>query len=325
MDAILKTSNLSIGYRKGKQITTIMSSLTLSLNRGELVSVLGENGSGKSTLIRTLTGLQPAIDGEVILNGKSIQTYNPRQLSKLIAIVSTERTFAGGLLVEELVALGRQPYTGFMGRLDALDKEIIHKSMSLVGIEGKRKNYVAELSDGERQKAMIAKALAQEAEIIILDEPTAFLDVKSRLSILVLLHKLAHDENRAILVSSHDIRQSLQLSDKLWMLCGGQILCGGTEDLILSDKLKMLFPESNITFDLSSGDFEICKSSTKQIKVISKSSVLKKWLENALKRNNYIISDEAEDIVEFIDTNELHFSDKVFNSIENLIKWLNQK
>ena len=325
MDAILNTSNLSIGYRKGKQIKTVMSSLSLSLYRGELVSVLGENGAGKSTLIRTLTGLQPAIDGEVILNGKSIQTYNPRQLSKLIAIVSTERTFAGGLLVEELVALGRQPYTGFMGRLDALDKEIIHKSMSLVGIEGKRKNYVAELSDGERQKAMIAKALAQEAEIIILDEPTAFLDVKSRLSILVLLHKLAHDENRAILVSSHDIRQSLQLSDKLWMLCGGQILCGGTEDLILSDKLKMLFPESNITFDLCSGDFEICESSTKQIKVISKSSVLKKWLENALKRNNYIISDEAEDIVEFIDTNELHFSDKVFNSIENLIKWLNQK
>ena len=134
MDAILNTSNLSIGYRKGKQIKTVMSSLSLSLYRGELVSVLGENGAGKSTLIRTLTGLQPAIDGEVILNGKSIQTNNPWQLSKLIAIVSTERTFAGGLLVEELVALGRQPYTGFMGRLDALDKEIIHKSQKLQNI-----------------------------------------------------------------------------------------------------------------------------------------------------------------------------------------------
>lgn len=325
MDAILSTSNLSIGYRKGKQVKTVMSSLSLSLYRGELVSVLGENGAGKSTLIRTLTGLQPPIDGEVFLNGKSIHSYNPRQLSKLIAIVSTERTFAGGLLVEELVALGRQPYTGFMGRLDKLDKEIVQKAMSLVGIEGKRRNYVAELSDGERQKVMIAKALAQEAEIIILDEPTAFLDVKSKLSILVLLHKLAHDENRAILVSSHDIRQSLQLSDKLWMLCGGQMLCGVTEDLILSDKLKMLFPKSNITFDLVSGDFEINNSFSKRINVIAKSQVLKKWLVNALKRNNYLVCDEAEDVVEFTDTNELYLCDKKFDSVEKLINWLNNK
>ena len=254
---IAEARNLSIGY-KGKRGTNavVHSGINFSLHGGELVCLLGANGVGKSTLLRTMAAVQPALVSDISLMGRPCQSYSERERSRLIGIVLTERTHAGGLTVRELVALGRQPYTGFFGRLNKADEEKIDYAIQAVGMCNKAGSYVAELSDGERQKAMIAKALVQECPLILLDEPTAFLDVVSRIEIMTLLHKLAVEEGRAILLSTHDVEQALVLADKLWLLSKESgLVCGNTEDLILSNAMDKLFPHEEICFDLLHGGY----------------------------------------------------------------------
>lgn len=196
---VIEGKNLNIGYRRGKREETVHHHLNFSLYRGELTCLLGANGAGKSTLLRTLAAVQPSLSGEISLLGKSLSGYSPKERSRAIGIVLTDKTQAGGLSVRELVALGRQPHTGFFGRLSREDNEKIEHALQAVGIADKASKYTAELSDGERQKVMIAKALVQECPLILLDEPTAFLDVVSRIEIMTLLHRLAGEEQRAIL------------------------------------------------------------------------------------------------------------------------------
>lgn len=215
---VIEGKNLNIGYRRGKREETVHHHLNFSLYRGELTCLLGANGAGKSTLLRTLAAVQPSLSGEISLLGKSLSGYSPKERSRAIGIVLTDKTQAGGLSVRELVALGRQPHTGFFGRLSREDNEKIEHALQAVGIADKASKYTAELSDGERQKVMIAKALVQECPLILLDEPTAFLDVVSRIEIMTLLHRLAGEEQRAILMSTHDIEQALVLGDRLWLM-----------------------------------------------------------------------------------------------------------
>lgn len=183
-----------------------------------------------------------AVGWRYFLLGRTLSGYSPKERSRAIGIVLTDKTQAGGLSVRELVALGRQPHTGFFGRLSREDNEKIDHALRAVGIADKASKYTAELSDGERQKVMIAKALVQECPLILLDEPTAFLDVVSRIEIMTLLHRLASEEQRAILMSTHDIEQALVLGDRLWLMKKGEgVTCGVTEDLILAHKMDHLF------------------------------------------------------------------------------------
>lgn len=285
--SILNTHNLSIGYRKNKSCTTIISGLDLELKQGVLAALVGANGIGKSTLLRTLVGNQQPIAGIVNINNQNLSTISKKELSHLLSIVNTDRTQAGGLTVRELVALGRQPYTGFLGILDKNDQRIISESMQSAGISHKANHFLAELSDGERQKAMIAKALAQQTPIIILDEPTAFLDVESRLETMLLLHRLAHEQNKAILLSSHDLSQSLMLADELWVIDHKRnMYCGNTEDIALSGVLNYIFTSPNITFDSIEGDFKIKRSIHQSVNITCDNETLRKWIINALNRNN---------------------------------------
>lgn len=285
--SILNTHNLSIGYRKNKSCTTIISGLDLELKQGVLAALVGANGIGKSTLLRTLVGNQQPISGIVNINNQNLSTISKKELSHLLSIVNTDRTQAGGLTVRELVALGRQPYTGFLGILDKNDQRIISESMQSAGISHKANHFLAELSDGERQKAMIAKALAQQTPIIILDEPTAFLDVESRLETMLLLHRLAHEQNKAILLSSHDLSQSLMLADELWVIDHKRnMYCGNTEDIALSGVLNYIFTSPNITFDSIEGDFKIKRSIHQSVNITCDNETLRKWIINALNRNN---------------------------------------
>lgn len=215
---VIEAKDLTIGYRHGKRGEVVHSHLNFALCRGELTCLLGSNGAGKSTLLRTLAAVQPPLSGDITLLGKPLASYSPKERSREIGIVLTDKTQAGGLSVRELVALGRQPHTGFFGRLGKEDHGIIDHALEAVGMAEKTSKYTAELSDGERQKVMIAKALVQECPLILLDEPTAFLDVVSRIEIMTLLHRLASEEQRAILMSTHDIEQALVLGDKLWLL-----------------------------------------------------------------------------------------------------------
>lgn len=248
--AILTTRDLAVGYRNGKQAVTLLSDLNLVLEKGRLVALLGQNGAGKSTLLRALTCDEQPLNGNIEVNGMNLQEMSQKDRSRLIGLVSTERIQAGALTVRELVGLGRQPHTGFLGRLDDEDRAIVQQAMTDAGIIGKADEYMASLSDGERQKAMIARALAQQTPIIILDEPTAFLDVASRIETMRLLQTLAHDRGKAVLLSSHDISQSLMLADELWLITtDSQVLTGDTEKLVAGGAMNRLFSNSEIHFN----------------------------------------------------------------------------
>ncbi len=321
--SVLKTESLSAGYRKRKSVTTVLRDVDLELHVGELVSLLGANGAGKSTLIRTICGLQPPLAGKVIIDNKDVERLTPRQLSKIIALVTTERTYAGGLTVGELVGLGRHPHTGFLGRLDEHDRQIVAAAIEKVGISHKATSYVAELSDGERQKAMIAKALAQEAPVIILDEPTAFLDVASRIEVLQLLHDLAHSEKRTILISSHDIQQSMALSDRLWIVSdSGEIVSGVTEDLILADKISLLFNNRDVAFDAATGDFLTTHKGARQITVKADSAELYKWIANALRRNDLLATEADSPQIYAHAADDIRLNGNHLGSIEELLSAL---
>lgn len=323
MSAIIYTESLSAGYRKRKSVTTVLHDVDLELHVGELVSLLGANGAGKSTLIRTICGLQPPLAGKVIIDYKDVERLTPRQLSKIIALVTTERTYAGGLTVGELVGLGRHPHTGFLGRLDEHDRQIVAAAIEKVGISHKATSYVAELSDGERQKAMIAKALAQEAPVIILDEPTAFLDVASRIEVLQLLHDLARDDRRTILISSHDIQQSMALSDRLWIVSdSGEIVSGVTEDLILADKISLLFNNRNVAFDAATGDFLTTRKGARQITVKADSAELYKWIANALRRNDLLATEADSPQIYAHAADDIRLNGIRLGSIEELLSAL---
>ena len=255
---MLSTIDLAVGYRNGKRVTEVLTHLDVSLYAGELVCLLGANGIGKSTLLRTISGVQLALRGTIEINGRDLTDYSSKELSKLIGIVYTDRTLAGALTVEELVSLGRQPYTGFFGRLDADDRQVVADAIESVGMSHKTHDYVATLSDGERQKAMIARALAQETPIIILDEPTAFLDVASRIETMQLLRQLAQSQQKAVLLSTHDVGLSLPLTDRLWLVTADSTVVEGTTSQFISDgTLNNLFLGRNVAFDSSVMDFRV--------------------------------------------------------------------
>ena len=285
---VIQGQDLSIGYRTGKQEKIVHQHLNFQLHAGEMTCLLGANGAGKSTLLRTLSASQPALNGKLWMLGKPLNEYTEKERSRTIGVVLTDKTFAGGLSVYELVGLGRQPHTGFFGRLNKEDRRIIEEAMENVGIAHKSQSYIAELSDGERQKVMIAKALVQECPLILLDEPTAFLDVVSRIEIMHLLHRLAVEQQKAILLSTHDIEQALVLSDKLWLLSKEHGLqTGVTEDIILNHQMENLFPHKDIRFDYDHGVYYPTVSGQKEISVESEDKTLLHWAINALNRNGY--------------------------------------
>ncbi len=291
---LLETKGLTVGYGRDN---AVLSELDIKLNAGDLVCIIGANGSGKSTLLRTLADVQKPLVGDVLLGGVSINQMRPRHIAKRIGLVFTELTNAGGLTVTELVSLGRYPHTGFFGRLSAEDKSIVGEAIRLAGVAHKSECYVAELSDGERQKVMIAKALAQQTPLILLDEPTAFLDIASKIDTMRLLHKLAHEQGKGVIVSSHDISQALLFSDRLWIVTAdGELIQGGTEDLILSGALNHVFKRDSIRFDQVAGNFVSSVTYSKCVCISGANDELIHWCKNALKRNGINTITEETDI-----------------------------
>ncbi len=310
---VLNAQHIDIGYLKGKTVQKLVhSDISFTLKSGELTSLIGPNGAGKSTLIRTISGSQPVISGSITINGKEINQYKRADLSRLISLVLTDRGYIDSLRVREVVALGRHPYTGFFGRLTSEDESIINRAMRDTGIYEKKDSFVSDLSDGEKQKTMIAKALTQESDIIILDEPTSFLDIISRIEINNLLRKLAKENNKTILLSTHDLEQALISSDKLLLLSKENGITEGVpEDLIFNGQLDKLFPHETINFDLKAGSFVMCNNNTKTI-FISGNDSLSHWVENMIRRYGFIRSSDNSNSVcciDIIDKN--HFTVKI--------------
>ena len=242
-------NNLSIGYpaKKGQHI--VASNLNASLNAGELTCLLGPNGIGKSTLLRTLSAFQSPLEGEVTILGKPLSQLNSKELSKTIGVVLTEKPSIENISVRELVALGRSPYTGFWGVCNDDDMRIVDESLALGGISQLSHRRASTLSDGERQKVMVAKALAQQTPIIFLDEPTAFLDFPSKVETMQLLRRLTRQTGKTIFMSTHDVELALQVADTIWLMQKGVLTIGKPKELADNGELGHFLEHEGIVFD----------------------------------------------------------------------------
>ncbi|MDR0842070.1 MAG: ABC transporter ATP-binding protein [Acidobacteriota bacterium] len=285
---VLEIRTASIGYRqKGRPPRVVVSDIDVSLRVGQFVCLLGPNGAGKSTLIRTIAGRLSPISGEVFLGGKPLNSYSSRELARRMSLVFTHRATVGMMSAMTLVALGRHPFTNWMGRLSVRDEEATREAMAAVGIEELARRPVAELSDGERQKVMIARALAQEPQVMILDEATAFLDLPRRVELMHLLQRIASKNNRAVLLSTHDLDLALRCADRLWLLPrNGHIHQGAPEDLVLTDSFADAFADADVRFDKKSGAFSrdvACRGTV----ALSGEGIPATWTFRALERTGY--------------------------------------
>ena len=281
----IRIVNLSIGYTSKHNVKVVCEGITDTIRSGELTCLLGENGAGKSTLLRTLSGFLPPLSGEITILDKPLRVYRERELAKVIGVVLTERGNLQNMTVAELVGMGRSPYTGFWGRLSAEDREKVEASLELVGIAPLRDRMMQTLSDGERQKVMIAKALAQETPIIFLDEPTAFLDYPSKVEILHLLHRLSRETGKTIFLSTHDLELALQIADQLWLMAKGQGVSVGTpEDLALNGTLDGFFRRKGVAFEKQTGLYRIEPEYRSEVR-LSGDPVACEMVRKALRRN----------------------------------------
>lgn len=243
-------SSLSIGYRLRGGDKVVAAGINASLHAGELTCLIGANGAGKSTLLKTLAAFLPKLGGSIYIKDKEVADYTNRELSQLVGVVLTSRPEAENMTAEEVVGLGRTPYTGFWGTLGTDDKRIVTESMEQVGVAHLAARTVTTLSDGERQKVMLAKALAQQTPIIILDEPTAFLDYPSKVDTLLLLTRLSHETGKTVFMSTHDLELALQTADRLWLMPGnGHVITGTPRELADSGDLSAFIERRGIEFD----------------------------------------------------------------------------
>lgn len=290
--AILTCSGLSIGYRNQKAIVKEVSKdLNLSLQRGELVCLIGPNGSGKSTLIRTLTGIQPPLCGDVLLCNRKIAEFSPEEKAKTLSVVLTSQVQAGFLTAFDIVALGRFPYTNWAGRLTDADRKIVNTALSSVGAKDLAPRFIHEMSDGERQKVMIARALAQEPELMVLDEPTAFLDLPHKIETMRILRHVAQKTKKSILLSTHDLNLAIRCADQLWIIDRqGTMIAGTPEDLVLSGIFGSAFEIEGVYFDPARGEFSIPVDKRGTFALTAPESVERIWTVYALERIGFVPS-----------------------------------
>ncbi len=246
---MIELRNFSIGYGQ----RTLLHGIDATIEEGKLTALIGRNGTGKSTLLRAIAGLNRLYSGDIILNGHNISDLGTEIMSKTLAFVSTERTRIANLRCVDVVAIGRAPYTNWIGRLQEVDKEIVMRSLASVGMSAYAERTMDSMSDGECQRVMIARALAQSTPIILLDEPTSFLDMPNRYELCSLLAKLAHDEGKCILFSTHELDIAMSLTDAIALIDSPHLPCMPTNEMRQSGCIERLFQNDNIRFDSMGG------------------------------------------------------------------------
>jgi iron complex transport system ATP-binding protein len=304
---VLNSESLSIGYHLGgRENRLVARNLNLSLNARELVCLIGPNGAGKTTLLRTLAGLQKPLGGTVELMGRVITQMSEREIAKTISLVLTDPVEVGQMRMEELVGMGRFPFTDFFDRHHAMDDQAVQQAMKAAEADNLTGRFFAELSDGERQHVMVARALAQEPKLMILDEPTAYLDLPGRVKMMLMLQKLAHSEGKAVLCSTHDLDLALQVADWIWLMDrDGSISQGSPEDLVLRGEFGKTFNRPGVEFDPNSGKFKTENESHQKV-ILHGSGIEKFWTMRALIRVGFDVLENGEDnlpLIEVLMTN----------------------
>lgn len=294
--AFLKLHSVSIGYQAKSKPVIVQKDLNISANRGELIALIGKNGCGKSTLMRSIAWLQPIFSGEITINGDNISDITPKKRAKLISIVLTDQRSEASFNVRELISIGRDPYTGWLGSLSAEDEAIIDNAIEIANLKGFENRNIHELSDGERQRVFIARALAQDTPVILLDEPTSHLDLPNRINILLLLQKLARETNKTIFISTHELETAMQVADKIWLMEKQNGIRQGTpEDMVLQGTFDTVFSHPSYVFDKEYGSFVVKKMLDKKIstQVDNPNSLMARWTTKALSRKGYQITNNA--------------------------------
>jgi iron complex transport system ATP-binding protein len=325
---ILSVDSLSIGYYSGKRKNVLLSGLNASALKGELVAVIGRNGIGKSTMLRTIAGLQPSLGGNICISGRNINEYSRLNLAEKVGFISTEIVKVANMTVYDLVSLGRFPYTNWLGKLDIKDHKIIVDSIDKTGMSELSYRNIMELSDGERQRAMVARVLAQDTEIMIMDEPTAFLDVKNKYEIVFLMHELTQKRGNTIIFSTHDLDIAISQADKIWLTHNEKLYEGAPEDLMINGSFDHMFDSNVVGFNQSDGSFSFKRKDRGAI-FIEGNSTLRQWTEKAIIRSGFSVSEERCDIVINILAGEPYKwlvntpeNSLEFSAIYDLVDWL---
>lgn len=330
-EKILAINSLLIGYSKGKNTKPLLPPLSSSVVGGELIALIGQNGIGKSTLLRTITGLQKPLGGMVSLKGRNILYYTRYELARNIGYISTEPVRVSNMRVFDLASLGRYPHTNWTGRLSASDIELINDAINKVGLHNLTGRYINELSDGERQRAMIARLLAQDAGILVMDEPTAYLDIKGRYEIIHLLHDLSRNRGKTIIFSTHDLKTAISECDKIWIILNDSFTEGAPEDLILNGSFSRLFDSSVVSFSEGDASFTFKREMRGRISLDAE-GIVRYWTGKAANRSGFEISNDHPQIRIKVTADEdgqiwhvYHQSMVIeFTSVYDLVNWLNK-
>jgi iron complex transport system ATP-binding protein len=321
----LQSKNLKIGYQSGKKSKAIAEDLNFNLEKGKLTCLLGPNGVGKSTLVKTIMGQVPPLSGEIFLEGRALTSFSQKALAKKIAVVLTEKITTGNLTVGQLVALGRIPHTGWLGKLSIEDQNKVEQAISQTHIGYIRNQPLSECSDGQLQKTMVARALAQDGDILILDEPTAHLDLVNRFEIMHLLRQIAKESKKAVLVVTHDLEIAIETADTFWLMqCGQPLVIGLPEDLILNGQINLLLPSDRLSFNPKSGKVQP-KIDEFAIQIEGPEAIVQ-WIQSALLKN--VSADKLQAVQIRVEENPLRIllkqgeMERDFLGIKGLVEFL---
>lgn len=311
--------NLSVGYSQA-----VCSGISAVVKKGELVGLAGKNGSGKSTLIKSILGLLPVIKGEIEINSENIENWDVQKRAREIAVVFSRLSQTPGIPVFDMIALGRLPYRNSFAKLNSSEIKLIENALEMVGIPQLRNRLANELSDGQLQMAMIARALVQDTQIVIMDEPTSHLDIENQFKIFELIYKLSKDTGKTFIVASHQIELLLHNSSQLWWIDNGNFHAGFPEQIAYEQRIFEKLSQEQIKFDYQTGNFKFLHPKNKSVNLVSDGSDLGYWVKHALERNGFEVSDKSESLIE-TKNQTLFLNNYNFNSIDELMKSLNHE
>jgi len=315
-DAILKIENLSVGYS-----TPVCSNIYAQVREGEMVGLIGKNGSGKSTLIKTVIGIENQLSGKILINNEDINSWSVQKRAKNIAVVFSRLNQVPGISVFDLVALGRLPYGNGVRQLKKFEIELIENALNLIGIEHLKNKMSNKLSDGQLQMVMIARALVQDTQLVVMDEPTSHLDIENQFKIFELIDRLSKETSKVFIVASHQIDMLLQSSTQIWWIDEGSFHAGYPEQIAYNQKIFDKLSQSKIKFNYLSGRFEFQHHKTKKVSFKGDGKSLSYWLISALDRNGFALDDQSNWKIE-VKEDEIRLNNDRFESIEKLINYL---
>ncbi len=327
----LTAKQLSLGYRQGKELSVILEGLNLQVQSSQLIGLIGENGAGKSTLLKSIMGMIPVLQGNLKIMDKDIHSLSPRKKARLIAYVEASANLPGNLRVHEVVAYGRYPYSSLLGKPDQKAKTKMREAMKQMNVLQFADRQLYQLSDGEKQRCMIARAIAQDTPVIMLDEPAAHLDIANRYELMRMLRRLAEEQGKSIIMSSHDLDIVLNFTDKIWLIHQKNIIAEVPEDLVVNGNIELLVGASDLNFSMENAKFEL-PVSVRGVICLKGEGQIFQWTKRALTRIGFDVKcNKSEGVNVIVKVHgddllwEIHFSQdnsETVHSIERLIESL---